>query len=343
MKNLKYHIIYWAIFYVLYCILHFGIYETEVYWYPFFIILLNLCMYIIPYYISLLFIIPRYWEKGKYSLTTILFFMSICFTHFFIHFFYTFFKIPIPRGDNSNELSMLQDFLFMMNIFILTLPFAFTLFYIGKIEKEIKAQQIIELENFRLEQSITQTELNNLKNQINPDFLFRKLNHFYQESIIYSPNLSKGIALLTDMMHYAIDEEDANGKVLLIKEIKHIHNFIEINQLRFDGRLYVDFEVTEIDNKHQIMPLVLITFVENAFKYGELFDSENPLKIQIRVVDNELLFSTFNLKRRGPTELSEGIGIVNTQRRLALGYPFKYQLNIVEDSKLYKVDLSLIL
>ncbi|MEA5458381.1 histidine kinase [Arcicella sp. LKC2W] len=298
-------------------------------------------MYIIPYYASFLFIIPEYWEKKKYSLAILLFFMSICFTHFLIQFFYTFLKIPIPRGDNSNELSMLQNFLFMMNIFILTLPFAFTLFYREKIEKEIAEQRIIELENFRLEQSITQAELNNLKNQINPDFLFRKLNLFYTESLLYSPSLSKGISLLTDMMHYAIDDEDDNGMVSLAKEIKHIQNFIEINQLRFDGRLQVDFLMTDIEERHQIMPLILITFVENAFKYGELFDVESPIKIQINVLDECLNFRTHNRTRKGPTELSVGIGIVNTQRRLALGYPAKYQLNINHEDEYYEVKLHL--
>jgi len=155
----------------------------------------------------------------------------------------------------------------------------------------------------------------------------------------HSPNLSKGISLLTDMMHYAIDDDEGNVKVSLQKEIKHIQNFIEINQLRFNGRLQVEFNVVGVEDKHEIMPLIMLTFVENALKYGELFDKNNPLKITLKVEENDLFFTTHNLTRRGPKEDSEGIGIDNTQKRLSLGYADNYSLNIKHEPGFYEVAL----
>ena len=149
------------------------------------------------------------------------------------------------------------------------------------------------------------------------------------------------ISLLSDMMHYAIDDDDEEGKVPLEKEITHIRNFIEINQLRFDGRLQVDFEVSGEVGILKIMPLILITFVENAFKYGELMDAQNPLKIHLALKEKHLFFSTYNRTRRGPKEQSEGIGMANTQKRLALGYPDQHRLEIRNEVDFYEVELEI--
>ena len=89
------------------------------------------------------------------------------------------------------------------------------------------------------------------------------------------------------------------------------------------------------------MPLLLITFIENSFKYGELHDAKHSLSIKLSVVDDTLFFKTHNWKRRGPKEESEGIGIVNTQRRLTLAYPNKHHLLIHDNYNDYGVNLSL--
>jgi two-component system, LytTR family, sensor kinase len=224
---------------------------------------------------------------------------------------------------------------------IVVIPFTFAFYYAEKITQQQQVQAQIEQENFKLEQSIINTQLNNLKNQINPDFLFRKLDYFYQESLPHSTSLSKGISLLSDMMHYAIDDDDEEGKVPLEKEITHIRNFIEINQLRFDGRLQVIFEVLGEVGSLKIMPLILITFVENAFKYGELMDAQNALKIGLDLKENHLFFSTYNRTRRGPKEQSEGIGMANTQKRLALGYADQHRLEIRNEVDFYEVKLEI--
>jgi two-component system, LytTR family, sensor kinase len=339
MKHIKYHLLFWIITYFENCFNHFSLSPTKVDWYSLAIIFFNVATIMVGFYTVLFLMIPIFWQSKKYFKFTlmILFFSLIIF--FFREFVYS--LIPTPEGDITANFSLTTSILMYFFIIISILPFAFAFFYAEKITLQQQAQREIEQENYRLEQSIIDTQLNNLKNQINPDFLFRKLDYFYQEALPHSASLSKGISLLSDMMHYAIDDDDEEGKVLLDKEIAHIRNFIEINQLRFDGRLQVDFEVLGEVNSLKIMPLILITFVENAFKYGELMDAQNPLKIRLILKENHLFFSTYNRTRRGPKEQSEGIGMANTQKRLLLGYPDQHRLEIKSEIDFYEVELEI--
>lgn len=339
MKNYKYHILYWGINYIIYCLSHFDSFSTTIYWYSLVIIFFNLCGYMIVFYNTLLYIIPFLWDKGK-IFSSILSFLALMIIVFFLK-MTIFSYLPVPEGDTSDSFTKVKILLFEMLMYCMYLPFAFVLWYVGKIEKEMETKSQIEKDNSRLEQAIVNTQLSNLKSQVNPDFLFHKLDYFYNESLAYSLSLSKGISLLTEMMHYAIDDEGENGKVPLEKEVKHIQNFIEINQLRFDGRLQVKFDIIGVNETQQIMPLILLTFVENAFKHGELFDVNNPFRITLKVEGNDLSFTTYNRTRRGPKEESEGIGINNTQKRLSLGYAENYSLNIKHEPEFYEVALSL--
>ncbi len=192
-----------------------------------------------------------------------------------------------------------------------------------------------------LQESQSAAEMSFLTSQINPHFLYNTLNFFYSEALPVLPNLSKGIMLLSDMMRYAINNDDAEGKVPLENEVKHIKNFIEINQLRYGNRLHVHFEQIGVMEYRRIMPLILITFVENAFKHGELLSPENPLEISLNVAENHLIFQLKNLVRKGPKEQSEGIGLVNTRRRLAIAYPERHTLRVSEEGGFYAIFLRM--
>ena len=337
--KIKYHIYFWLFEFLKQCLLHFSYYNTRIYWYSILIIVYNNIAKMIFFYIILRVFVPKYFDKKNYFK----FIISILFSLFFISILKinVDYQLPIVEGDDSSYGFWGTDIFYLSFEFVIIIPFALVFSYAEKITHQQEAQAQIEQENFQLEQSIINTHLNNLKNQINPDFLFRKLDYFYQESLPHSASLSKGISLLSDMMHYAIDDDDEEGKVPLEKEITHIRNFIEINQLRFDGRLQVDFEVSGEVGILKIMPLILITFVENAFKYGELMDAQNPLKIHLALKENHLFFSTYNRTRRGPKEQSEGIGMANTQKRLALGYPDQHRLEIRNEVDFYEVELEI--
>jgi two-component system LytT family sensor kinase len=339
--NVKYHVLFW-----LFCYVHLNVPYIIAHWdvcnlYTFVFISIEMVPKVITFYIVLNWILPLIELHNKKF--WILFALVYSGVVFLIANIWLFFTKHLPKLDSVliTSVSSFDEIVQTITEISVPLPFAFVFWYAGKIYQQKRGQRQIQEENHHLEQSIIDTQLNNLKNQINPDFLFRKLDYFYKQSLPHSPSLSKGISLLTDMMKYAIDDEGENGKVSLQKEVKHIQNFIEINQLRFDGRLQVNFDINGVVDSLQIMPLVLITFVENAFKYGELFDASNPLQITLKVEGNDLYFTTYNITRRGPKEESEGIGINNTQKRLSLGYAENYSLNIKQKPEFYEVALYL--
>jgi hypothetical protein len=192
------------------------------------------------------------------------------------------------------------------------------------------------------ERSLLEANLAFLKSQINPHFLFNSLNFLYAQVYPHSERAAQGILLLSDTMRYAL-HEDSDGKVMLSQEVKHLHNYIALNQLRFNNSLQIDFEVVGSTHFLLIIPLVLITFVENCVKHGELTDAAHPLTIRLTLVQNQLTFLTHNKKRRGPREKSTGIGLANTRKRLALMYPGRHTLTLTDEPDFYTCHLALTL
>ena len=190
------------------------------------------------------------------------------------------------------------------------------------------------------EKSLMEANLAFLRNQINPHFLFNSLNFLYAQVYPHSENAAKGILLLSEIMRYAL-HEDSTGKVMLGQEVEHLHNYIKLNQLRFNNRLQVQFEVVGSVQFLRILPLVLITFVENCFKHGELADPDNPLCIRLVVRQNMLTFHTQNKKRNGPKDRSTGIGLVNIQKRLSIMYEGRYNLVTTDEVDFYTCNLTL--
>lgn len=205
----------------------------------------------------------------------------------------------------------------------------------------LEVQKRRQEEQLRIaERSLLEANLTFLKNQINPHFLFNSLNFLYAQVYPHSASAAKGILLLSDTMRYAL-HEDTNGKVMLEQEVKHLGNYIEINQLRFNNKLQIDFSVEGSTHFLRILPLVLITFVENCFKHGELADADHPLVIRLTVVQNQLTFLTQNKKRNGPKEKSTGIGLANTRKRLELIYPGRHTLTTTDEPDFYTCHLTL--
>lgn len=190
------------------------------------------------------------------------------------------------------------------------------------------------------EKNLLEANLAFLRSQINPHFLFNSLNFLYAQVYPHSEPAAEGILLLADTMRYAL-HENTEGKVPLAQEVQHLHNYIALNQLRFNQQLQVDFQVVGSVQFVLILPLVLITFVENCFKHGELADPAHPLRIRLAVAGGQLTFETHNQKRHGPKEQHSGIGLANTRARLALAYPERHALTITDAPDFYTCHLTL--
>lgn len=188
-------------------------------------------------------------------------------------------------------------------------------------------------------------EANFLRAQINPHFLQNTLNFLYAQALTgKSGELSEGILLLSEIMHYSLQNQgDGMAKVPLQDEIRHMENYIAINQLRFNGQLQIGLIKTGEPQNLTIIPLVLLTLLENAFKHGELQNAAYPLSIRIDI-DNDkgqISFEVHNKIKSGPREKSTGIGIDNTRRRLDTAYPGRYRLETVVQQGFYKATLQI--
>lgn len=183
-----------------------------------------------------------------------------------------------------------------------------------------------------------------LQSQINPHFLYNTLNFFYAKSLGLSQELAESVLLLSDIMRYSLEKnENSNGMVLLQDEIGHINNVIRINQYRFNNRLKINFLVSGNTASARIIPLVLITLVENAFKHGELFDPSFPVTLALTIDEEKhsILFSVQNKKKTGPKEMGTGIGLENTRRRLNFAYGDKHSVIINDTDESYTATLQL--
>ncbi|MFL9481337.1 sensor histidine kinase [Chitinophagaceae bacterium LWZ2-11] len=215
--------------------------------------------------------------------------------------------------------------------------------YMDVLRGEKNRRKILEKQKIQLEVEKLQANYNYLKSQINPHFLHNTLNFFYAKSLPYSQELSDGILTLSDIMRYAMSQDNAVDKVLLSDEIEHLRNVIKINQLRFSNNLNVSLTVTGVVTGITIIPFVLITIVENAFKHGELKNQEHPIDMQLTIEDTgQVSFYCKNKKKTGPKELSTGIGLDNTQKRLKMAYENKFKLNIIDEQEFYTIQLILL-
>jgi two-component system LytT family sensor kinase len=191
-----------------------------------------------------------------------------------------------------------------------------------------------------LESERKEMELQFLKSQLNPHFLFNSLNNIYSLAYQKSDKTADAILKLSEIMRYMIYESN-DSWVSLNKEIEYLQSFIELQKLRFKDGAAVEFTMNgEIDNQ-QIVPLILISFVENAFKHGIANDPKNPIKINIIANQKILHFSITNKKNTYNKDEMGGVGLNNVERRLQLLYPERYKLNIVNSATHYTSELML--
>lgn len=214
-------------------------------------------------------------------------------------------------------------------------------------ENMILQHQKLELQQANLQLEKKHIELENafLRAQINPHFLHNTLNFLFSKSInagVY--DLADAIMVLSNVMRFSLEAQpDENGRVAVSQELEHLKNVIKINEIRFNKTYFLDYQVEGDSDNAKIIPLVLITMVENAFKYGELFDPENPVRIHICILNNRFTFYLHNKKRsHGAKEPTHGIGVVNSIKRLRAAYGEEgYSIDIQQDAVFYSVKVTI--
>jgi LytS/YehU family sensor histidine kinase len=187
------------------------------------------------------------------------------------------------------------------------------------------------------------TELTLLRSQVSPHFMFNVLNNMVALARKKSDDLEASLIKLSSLMRYMLYEADENV-VRLEKEIEYLQSYIDLQQQRFGRnlRLNVVFNVTS--DQYEIEPMLLIPFVENAFKHGTGWIENPEIDIELTARDNSLVFLVRNKYGDMEDEVkdkSSGIGLVNVKRRLNLLYGSNHQLLIEKDKNWFTVSLHL--
>ncbi len=187
-------------------------------------------------------------------------------------------------------------------------------------------------------------ELNYLKAQVNPHFLFNTLNNIYGLTLENPPKASETVLKLSDMMKYMLTEGDSDT-VLLSKDLENLQHYVEIERLRLREDSNIRFEIMGNVNSQRITPLLLLPLIENAFKHGVSRSiADSFLEAVIKVEDNSLFMSIKNNIPPPSVETeSLGIGIQNVQKRLDLFYKDKYSLYVTEGEQIFTVQLKITL
>ncbi|MBX3239793.1 MAG: sensor histidine kinase [Chitinophagaceae bacterium] len=185
-------------------------------------------------------------------------------------------------------------------------------------------------------------QIASLRSQINPHFLFNTLNNIYATAIDTSPKAADMVDKLSEMMRYTMKDTQQDF-VLLEDEINYINNFIELQKLRLDRSVKLEYHSLENIPALRIAPMLLIPFIENAFKHGINSEQKSRIKIEITIDKTEFQLSVVNNKVNVQQEISErsGLGITNTWHRLNLIYPSKHLLIVNDTEKEFAVSLHI--
>ncbi|HVU58748.1 MAG TPA: histidine kinase [Puia sp.] len=230
---------------------------------------------------------------------------------------------PAPRHSLFMDISQ-HLFVFLVVLFLALLL---------KIRERLK----------QAEKEKLQAELSYLKAQINPHFLFNMLNSIYALTIERSDKAPDAVTKLSGMMRYAFSE---SGKemVALGQELDYIRNYIALQEFRFGSTVRLDYHIDEVPpSPMRIAPLILIPFIENAFKHGINPEEDSEIRIRLTIAANDLHLEVYNKKVpiRHTVDEHSGLGIANTRQRLALLYPHAHTIDIEDNKGDFRVFVTL--
>jgi two-component system, LytTR family, sensor kinase len=329
MKKVKQHIINWLIY-----ILAFAVYTiTFNRYFDKASFLIGTLLLIGVFYYNYLFALKFFTRKTAlqfilYTLIGILIYINL---------WYLVFYQLLPYFHRPNFYSYKASIFISSRIYFYltyTIYAIVVLFYQNKIIKqrqnlELKKQKLeLEMENLELKNQkleLTQQKLiaeySYLKTQINPHFLYNTLNYFVTKVMKYDETLSDGLLKLSAIMHYSLQNETPTGEVSLENELENMDNYICLQKLRFDDDLNMRYTRTGSTTGCTILPHILITVVENAFKHGNIRSKIQPIIIDIKIISNVLYLTVANeIKKAVVYTSSTGIGVQNMRNRLKMAY-----------------------
>lgn len=198
----------------------------------------------------------------------------------------------------------------------------------------------LEQEKFKLQKENVENQMAFLKNQVSPHFFMNTLNNIHALIDIDADEAKESIIKLSKLMRHLL--YDSEEKLTPIKkEVEFIQSYIELMRLRFTDKVNIEVDIPEDIPDKSIPPLLFTSLLENAFKHGISYNQVSFVKIVMSFSENRLNFGIENSNHPRDTEASSGIGIENTKKRLSLLYKDNFDLEILEEKEIYKVNLSI--
>jgi two-component system, LytTR family, sensor kinase len=291
--------------------------------------IINSLIYISLFYINAGILVPQFLNRRKYkryAIMAVVAFILILFITWLVLF------ALLNRPGFNFRGHLLFNFFFCL--FFIAASTAYSM-----IKERVQAERLArEKENENLK-----TELSLLRSQASPHFMFNVLNNMValarKKSDLLEPSLMKFSALMRYML-YEADEE----KVSLEKEIEYLQSYIDLQQLRFGSNVTIQVQLHTADRYYEIEPMLLIPFVENAFKHGTGIIENARIDIALKAQNYLLQFEVKNKYNPASIEIKDktsGIGLANVQRRLALLYGNRQQLHIDKQGEWFSISLTL--
>lgn len=290
--------------------------------------LLGYALTVVYFYFNYYFLLPRYYLRRSYFLFGL--FTVICFAIVTLGSKYA---IPLEGTMLHHRKLPWQELLGDINHNLFRFLFVYLVSLMLRIRDQWK----------RAREGKTAAELAFLKAQIQPHFLYNTLNTIYALVIEDSPHTAGAITRLSGMMRYVTDEASMDY-VPLSNELTYLESYITLQELRFGTTVGISSIVNGDPDGYRIPPMLLIPFIENAFKHGINPEEDSGIVVRINISNDILRMNVRNrLVHARPERDSTGKGLANTKARLALLYPGRYELNTSLDEGVYAVSLSLTL
>lgn len=347
--KLRRHVLFWAAWWFFCTILYsFSPSGIELgYWTKLLVSAVDAVLFMLAHmflsYSLIYFVVPQMVLKKKYvlaALTTIALFLATAAISAFISIYiigWFWFdlmltQIRVPRHVN---------YLLFFNALLGGLRGAITIGGLAAAIKLMKHWYMESQNRLELQKQNVESQLELLKAQVHPHFLFNTLNNIYSHTQIASQEAPRLVAGLSDMLRYMLYECNA-PLVPLQKELKMVQDYILLEQVRYNHQLDISLDIAAQDESLLIAPLLLLPFVENAFKHGTSQMLEHPwISLHISAEGEELKMKLVNGKAEAIRRSASGIGIANVRKRLELLYPDKHQLRITQTADAFVVNLKL--
>jgi two-component system LytT family sensor kinase len=291
--------------------------------------LVNCFFWICLFYFNSYLLIPLLVNRKKY-ISFLLSLIGVIFILFLLN--WLSFKLLLPARHFG--FSLFVFFFLFPCIFILACSTAFTMFR-DKLQSDRLA---IEKQTENLK-----TELSFLRSQVSPHFMFNVLNNMVSLARKKSDQLEPSLFKLSSLLRYMLYETDEE-KVLLEREVEYLQSYIDLQQQRFGSKVKVNLVIEGVDRNAFIHPMLLIPFVENAFKHGTGYKNNSEINIHLKAKENVLNFMVSNYFDSSIIQVKDktsGIGLQNVKRRLNLLYNNQHSLHIENKENYFTITLQI--